>query len=70
VAGYESGQAVAFGALHVAGFPAGAIGVVIAAGYGLVLGTLRMITGGLRYPIVAHVCADLTIAAWFLISLS
>ena len=55
-------QALAFGALHVAGFPAGSVGVGLAFGYGLVLGVIRLITAGLRIPIVAHVAADATIA--------
>jgi hypothetical protein len=28
----------------------------------LVLGTIRQVTGGLRFPIVAHMAADATIA--------
>jgi len=55
-------QAIAFGTLHVAGFPSGVIGVGLALGYGLVLGTIRQITGGLRFPIIAHMAADATIA--------
>ncbi len=55
-------QAVAFGTLHVAGFPAGTVGVGLAFGYGLMLGILRHLTGGLRLPVVAHMAADATIA--------
>lgn len=55
-------QAAAFGALHVAGFPAGPVGVGLAFAYGLALGALRYLTGGLRIPIVVHVAADATIA--------
>lgn len=62
-------QAGAFGVLHVAGFPAGVVGMVLATVYGLVLGVLRMRTGGLRVPVVVHVAADVTIAAlvWLLV---
>ena len=55
-------QAVAFGTLHIAGFPAGAVGVGLAFGYGLILGILRHLTGGLRLPVIAHMAADATIA--------
>jgi uncharacterized protein len=55
-------QALAFGTLHVAGFPAGSMGVGLAFGYGLVLGTIRHLTSGLRAPIIAHMAADATIA--------
>lgn len=55
-------QAVAFGTLHVAGFPAGSVGIGLAFGYGLVLGMIRHLTAGLRFPIVAHMAADATIA--------
>ena len=55
-------QAVAFGTLHVAGFPAGTVGVGLAFGYGLILGILRHLTGGLRLPVIAHMAADATIA--------
>lgn len=43
-------QAIAFGALHVVGFPAGAAGVGLSFAYGLALGTIRHITAGLRFP--------------------
>ncbi len=55
-------QAVAFGTLHVAGFPAGLLGVGMAFGYGLALGTIRHLTAGLRLPVIAHMAADATIA--------
>ena len=60
--GAVAAQGVAFATLHVAGFPAGPVGVGLALGYGLVLGTIRQVTGGLRFPIVAHMAADATIA--------
>jgi hypothetical protein len=55
-------QAAAFGSLHVAGFPAGAVGVLLATGYGLLLGVLRHRSGGLRFPVIAHMGADVAIA--------
>lgn len=54
-------QAVAFGALHREGFPSGVSGVVLSAGYGVVLGVLRASTGGLLAPWIAHVVADAAI---------
>ena len=55
-------QAAAFATLHVEGFPAGFAGVGLAFLYGLALGAIRSLTGGLRLPIVAHIVADATIA--------
>ncbi len=57
-------QAVAFGLLHyVAGFPNGGWGLVLASGYGLLLGTLRRRSAGMLAPWIAHVGADVTIFA-------
>jgi membrane protease YdiL (CAAX protease family) len=56
------GQAVAFGTLHVAGFPSGLAGIGLAVGYGTVIGLIRHISGGLRFPVIAHMAADATIA--------
>ncbi len=58
-------QGVAFGAAHIAGFPAGALGVVLAAVYGIALGVLRHMTNGLRLPVLVHIAADSTIAVLF-----
>jgi membrane protease YdiL (CAAX protease family) len=56
-------QALAFAAAHyLAGFPNGAAGYLMAAAYGVALGYLRLRTGGLAAPFVAHVIADLVIA--------
>lgn len=55
--------AVMFGASHWYGFPSGWWGVLLAAGYGLVLSALRHVSHGLLLPWVAHVLADLTIVA-------
>ena len=56
-------QAIAFGALHVHGFPRGALGVGLACLYGLALGALRRRAGGLLAPWIAHVLTDLVIAS-------
>jgi CAAX protease family protein len=61
-------QAVSYGLLHTGGFPSGALGVALATVYGLVLGIVRLRSGGLLAPWLAHVLADLTIMAliaWF-----
>jgi membrane protease YdiL (CAAX protease family) len=56
------GQAIAFGTLHVSGFPSGAMGVVLTFSYGLSLGVIRHLTGGIKFPVLAHMTADATIA--------
>jgi uncharacterized protein len=56
-------QAASFGLLHTEGFPSGPAGVILTAGYGLVLGVIRLKAGGLLGPWLAHVLADLTIVA-------
>jgi uncharacterized protein len=56
-------QAVLFGLLHLHGFPSGWLGVSMAAGYGLVLGVLRLQSGGLLAVVVAHTFADLVICS-------
>jgi len=55
--------ALLFGVGHVRGYPSGALGAFFATLFGLVLGTLRLWTGGLALPIVAHMGADATIYA-------
>lgn len=55
-------QAVAFGTLHIAGFPGGAVGVGLTFSYGLALGAVRHLTGGMRLPVLAHMAADATVA--------
>ena len=54
-------QAVAFGTFHVSGIPTGGPGVVLAFTYGLALGWIRHMSGGLLFPIVAHIVADAAI---------
>ena len=61
-------QALAFGLIHLyTGFPTGPLGMALAMLFGLILGVLRVRTGGLLAPWVAHVGTNLTMAgilAW------
>jgi membrane protease YdiL (CAAX protease family) len=59
-------QAVAFGLLHLHGYPYGPIGVALATSYGLLLGALRLRSNGLLAPWVAHVVADSVIFVFIL----
>jgi uncharacterized protein len=52
---------VLFGIGHLQGYPPGPIGAILAGLYGLSLGVLRWLTGGLRLAIACHVGADATI---------
>lgn len=54
-------QAVAFGTLHINGFPRGTVGVGLAIIYGLMMGLVREHAGGMLAPWFAHVMTDLTI---------
>lgn len=55
-------QAVSYGMAHYTGIPRGWLGVAMAVAYGgLMLGYLRYRTGGILYPIIAHIFADITI---------
>ncbi|MFN7953722.1 MAG: CPBP family intramembrane glutamic endopeptidase [bacterium] len=56
-------QALAFGAIHLHGFPRGAVGVALASVYGAMLGALRHRGRGLLAPWLAHVATDLVIAS-------
>ena len=60
-------QAVAFGTFHVSGVPSGLVGVVLALAYGLALGLIRQMSGGLRFPIVGHIVADAAILTFVLV---
>jgi uncharacterized protein len=62
-------QAVAFGTLHVVGFPAGVVGMALSFVYGMALGALRLLTGGLRLALIAHIATNSTIAALVLVLL-
>lgn len=55
-------QAVAFGAVHLHGFPGGWWGVAMTTVYGVALGWLRVHTRGIAAPFAVHVAADLVIA--------
>lgn len=52
---------ILFGLGHLEGYPPGPIGAVMAGVYGLCLGGLRQMTGGLGLVIAAHIAADATI---------
>ncbi|WP_165821015.1 CPBP family intramembrane glutamic endopeptidase [Nocardioides gansuensis] len=54
-------QALAFGMLHLNGYPYGPVGVGLAFVYGLLLGAMRLRSGGLLAPWIAHVLTDLVI---------
>jgi membrane protease YdiL (CAAX protease family) len=54
-------SSLSFGLAHYRGFPSGALGVVLATVYGLMMGLVRIRTRGLLGPWVAHVFADVVI---------
>jgi uncharacterized protein len=56
-------QAASFGLLHTEGIPSGPVGVLLTAGYGLLLGVIRLKAHGLLAPWLAHVLADVTVVA-------
>ena len=53
--------ALLFGLGHLHGYPPGVLGACLAALFGLAMGGLRLWTGGLVLPIIAHMAADATI---------
>jgi hypothetical protein len=55
-------QAVAFGAIHIRGFPRGWLGVGLASIFGLFMGVIRRCAGGMFAPWIAHVFTDVVIA--------
>ena len=55
-------QAVAFGAIHIRGFPRGWLGVGLACIFGLFMGVIRRRGGGMFAPWIAHVFTDVVIA--------
>jgi uncharacterized protein len=55
-------QALAFGAIHIRGFPRGWLGVGLACVYGLLMGVIRRRAGGMFAPWIAHVFTDVVIA--------
>ncbi len=56
---------VLFGLAHLHGYPSGALGMILAAVFGLALGLLRLWTGGFGLAIAVHICADATIFGIF-----
>jgi membrane protease YdiL (CAAX protease family) len=61
-------QAMAFGALHINGFPRGAAGVVLASIFGVFMGIVRRQARGLLAPWLAHILADVVIGSILLAS--
>lgn len=55
-------QALAFGTIHIRGFPRGWVGVGLACIYGLLMGVIRRRAGGMFAPWIAHVFTDVVIA--------
>lgn len=55
-------ESISFGISHANGFPSGPAGVVMAVVWGYLLGVVRVRTGGIGFPFVAHVIANATIA--------
>jgi hypothetical protein len=55
-------QALAFGAIHIRGFPRGWLGVGLACIFGLLMGVIRRRAGGMFAPWIAHVFTDVVIA--------
>jgi uncharacterized protein len=54
-------ESVAFGVAHANGIPGGPVGIAMALVWGGLLGVIRLRTGGIGYPFLAHVAADATI---------
>jgi uncharacterized protein len=54
-------ESVAFGIAHANGIPSGPLGIVMALVWGYLLSVIRLRTGGIGYPFLAHVGADATI---------
>jgi membrane protease YdiL (CAAX protease family) len=61
-------QALAFGAMHVNGFPRGLVGVALATIYGVMMGIVRRRADGLVAPFLAHVLTDVTIGTILLVT--
>lgn len=62
-AGALCAQALAFGVLHINGFPRGLSGIVLATIFGILMGLIRRKSHGLFAPWAAHICADIVIVA-------
>ncbi|WP_394841244.1 CPBP family intramembrane metalloprotease [Pendulispora brunnea] len=61
-------QALAFGIAHIHGFPRGITGVALVFIYGIMMGIVRRIAGGMLAPWLAHIFADVTIGAILLVN--
>ncbi|MDA8098478.1 MAG: CPBP family intramembrane metalloprotease [Nitrospiraceae bacterium] len=61
-------QAVVFGLFHIRGIPGGAIGIVLASAYGLMLGDIRRRSQGIVAPFLTHIAADLVIFCMLAVS--
>ena len=59
-------QAAAFGVFHINGFPRGWIGVGLASIFGVMMGLIRRLSGGLLTAWAAHVCTDVVIISMVL----
>jgi membrane protease YdiL (CAAX protease family) len=57
------GQSAAFGVFHIIGFPRGWIGVGLAFLFGVLMGLIRRLSGGLLAAWPAHVCTDVVIVS-------
>lgn len=55
-------ESIAFGIAHANGIPSGLLGITMALVWGYLLSMIRLRTGGIGYPFLAHVAADATIA--------
>jgi membrane protease YdiL (CAAX protease family) len=60
-------QALAFGAIHIRGFPRGWLGVGLACIFGLLMGLIRRRAGGMFAPWITHVFTDIVIAGILLL---
>lgn len=72
VAGYVPAvllQALAFGVLHIDGFPSGGTGMVLAAGYGAMMAVVRTSAMGMLVPWLSHMATDLTIVGILLLAM-
>ncbi|MBN1882589.1 MAG: CPBP family intramembrane metalloprotease [Deltaproteobacteria bacterium] len=59
-------QALIFGVAHWWGVPNGIVGIILGIVYGLMMGFVRYVAGGLLLPIAVHIFADLVVFALLL----
>jgi uncharacterized protein len=60
-------QGIVFGMAHANGYPEGIIGMALAGIYGIILGLLRQLTGGIFASWICHTFADATVF-WIVVS--